>query len=212
MNILKKVGDLLSPNDPELVEKTLARLNEQDTWNDVFSTKLIELLDKVDQIKREARERLRKADERVQKAESVTQAESLLLEKAARFGDASQRLELAEAAEHRASAFAEDAKNKWERATSELDKARQMAVDARSMAEDAKGRLGSAQEALLRATWLLRLTVRYATVAVSLSWIAMSWTGWFMVRTRPFFWAVVGLSTLIIAAAVFVVRWSRSDT
>ena len=50
MGILKRVGDLLSPNDPELVEKTLARLTEQDTWNDVFSTKLIELLDKIDQV------------------------------------------------------------------------------------------------------------------------------------------------------------------
>ena len=50
VGILKRVGDLLSPNDTELVEKTLARLTEQDTWNDVFSTKLIELLDKIDQV------------------------------------------------------------------------------------------------------------------------------------------------------------------
>ena len=38
MGIMKKIGDLVSPNDPELVEKTLARLDEQDRWNDVFST------------------------------------------------------------------------------------------------------------------------------------------------------------------------------
>lgn len=40
-SLLKAYGDLFSPNDPELVAKTLTRISEQDTWNDVFSTKLI---------------------------------------------------------------------------------------------------------------------------------------------------------------------------
>jgi hypothetical protein len=55
MGIMKKVGEILSPNDPELVEKTLVRIEEQDHWNDVFSTKLIELLDSHDFLKTEIR-------------------------------------------------------------------------------------------------------------------------------------------------------------
>jgi hypothetical protein len=61
-NILKAVGELLSPNDPELIEKTLARIDEQDKWNDVFSTKLIELLDNMDLVKSELRERMRSVE------------------------------------------------------------------------------------------------------------------------------------------------------
>lgn len=151
MGILKKAGDLLSPNDPELVEKTLARLGEQDTWNDVFSTKLIELLDKIDKVKSDIRARLRIVDERIQKAESVTQAESSLLEKTARFGDASHRLKLAEAAEQRASAGAAEAKSEWERATAALDSIQRMAVDARSLADDAHRQFRSALEHELKA-------------------------------------------------------------
>jgi hypothetical protein len=49
--LLRDIGNVLSPNDPELVEKTLKRLEEQDLWNDLFSTKLIEVLDALDDIK-----------------------------------------------------------------------------------------------------------------------------------------------------------------
>jgi len=62
VNILKEIGNVLSPNDPELVEKTLTRLDEQDLWNDVFSTKLIEVLDTLDGIKSESRSALRNAE------------------------------------------------------------------------------------------------------------------------------------------------------
>jgi vacuolar-type H+-ATPase subunit I/STV1 len=89
---------LFSPSDPDLVEKILTRLAEQDTWNDVFSTKLIELLDKSDQVKREIRERMRKADERIKKAESVEQAESLLLEEAAKAEELKSKLTATERA------------------------------------------------------------------------------------------------------------------
>src|SRR6516162_10414453 len=88
MNFLK----IFLPSDPELIQKTLSRLAEQDTWNDVFSTKLIELLDKIDRIKSEIRLQIRKADERFQRAESLTIAESTLLEQAAEASQLNARL------------------------------------------------------------------------------------------------------------------------
>jgi myosin heavy subunit len=44
--------------DPQVISLVHERLTEQDRWNDVFSTKLIELLDKNDQIRSEIRARL----------------------------------------------------------------------------------------------------------------------------------------------------------
>ena len=77
MSILKHVVGAFSPEDPVLVQRTLARIAEQDTWNDVFSTKLIELLDNIDGLKHDLRERMRRI-------ESVTRAESALLDEATR--------------------------------------------------------------------------------------------------------------------------------
>jgi hypothetical protein len=206
MSILTELGKLLSPNDPELVQKTVDRINEQDKWNDVFSTKLIELLDKIDQIKSESRERLRKADERIQRAESVTQAESSLFEKAAKLNDALQLLELASAAERRASALAEEAKNRWEHSSIRLEEARQTAEAARILAQDASGRFRCAQDSLDQATKLSSNTVRYATLAVTLSWIASVWAGWFIIQTKPSFWAATTLSILLVSVAALLIR------
>jgi len=87
MKILKKVGDLLSPNDPELVEKTLLRLEEQDHWNDVFSTKLIELLDTNEALKKSAREATKALEE----------AKTLAAKAEIHFGDASRTMHAAKA-------------------------------------------------------------------------------------------------------------------
>jgi hypothetical protein len=212
LGILKNVRDLLSPSDPELVEKTLTRLNEQDTWNDVFSTKLIELLDKIDQVKSEIRQRLREADKRIQKAESVAQAESILMEKAAQFGDASRRLEMAQAAEERASAAALNAKRSFEEATATLEEAREEAVHARSMSEDASAKLRTAHEAESKAARLSRYAVRTAAITVALSWIALVWAGWLMLATKSAPWGAVALSLIISASAAFVTWRTRSDT
>lgn len=211
MKLLKKVSELLSPNDPELVEKTLARLGEQDMWNDVFSTKLIELLDKIDEVKSEIRERLRRSDERIQKAESVVQAESLLLEKAKKFGDASKRLEIAEAAERQACSMAEDARNQLGVAATTLEDARSKAEVARGQSEYASKQLRLAQEAHSRVRRFSRIVVRYATMAVALSWIAMSWIGWFLIHTRPALFGVVTFSILITVAAAFILRGTQID-
>ena len=74
MKILNEVGKLLSPNDPEVVEKTLTRLNEQDTWNDVFSTKLIEVLDSIDTFRAETRSSLLAVERSRQEAVEVKSA------------------------------------------------------------------------------------------------------------------------------------------
>jgi len=63
---LKEGRDLLdsvSKADPKVFELVNERLREQDKWNDVFSTKLIELLDKSDSIKAEIRQKLKAMEE-----------------------------------------------------------------------------------------------------------------------------------------------------
>jgi len=211
MGIMKGLGKLFSPNDPELVERTLARLNEQDTWNDVFSTKLIELLDKLDQIKGEIRQRLREADKRIERAESVTQAESILVEKAVKFGDASKRLEIAQAAEQRASAAALDAKRSLELATARLEEARNKAAEARIMAEGASASLRMAHEAESKAARLSCHTVRTAAITVALSWIALVWVGRLMVAPNSGLWIAVVLTLVVSASAGFVAWRTRND-
>jgi uncharacterized membrane protein YdbT with pleckstrin-like domain len=206
MSILKKVSELLSPSDPELVEKTLARLNEQDTWNDVFSTKLIELLDKIDLIKAEIRDRLRGADQRIQKAESVTQAESLLLEHAARFGNASERLDAAQKAAQQASADAAEAKKHLERATNLLESARRTEAEARDLADQARRDLCSAREAESRAAQISRVTARFAITGIAISFIVLAWTLWLVIRTKFLFWIVVSLSIVIAVVSIVLVR------
>lgn len=200
------VFNLFSPNDPELVAKTLTRLSEQDTWNDVFSTKLIELLDKIDLIKSEIRERLRRADERIEKAASLAQTESLLLEKMIEYGDASERLKSAEAAAERAIALAIDAKDAFWRANGVLDSARSMAIEAQSLAVDAKRKLNSAQEVQLRAERFSHRAFRFAVVAVALSWSAVAWSGCFIFRTKPYVLAALIFSLLIFSVAVLQIR------
>ncbi len=323
MKILKTVGELFAPNDPELVEKTLARLAEQDTWNDVFSTKLIELLDNIDAVKGEIRERMRKV-------ESVTQAESLLLEEAAKTealnhkladteknldaarrefleakgqytgaemlrtdsenlvsqaesryssarslledantgyqsamelasssGDAyresseklqessraykdatgksaeargsldaaSRRLDGAESAYHLAFQSEVEAKHLLERATSQLNEVLSLTNEAKRQFEAAQGRLASAISTLtaafkraecaeqkqLEAARLFRLTVRCATVAVALSWIATVWMGWFALRAVVPIWAACVLSVLMLIVTILVTRGVKDE-
>lgn len=203
--------DILKPSDPELVEKTLARLNEQDKWNDVFSTKLIELLDNIDRIKSETRKSLREVTERLQKAESVMQAESLLLEKAQEFGDASQRLEFAHAAQKRARTLAEEAQTRFQSASATLADARRNEEIARRHAEAANAQLLLAREAEERAVRLSRVIVCYATTAIAFSWIAAGWVGWLTVRTEPALWAASFWTILLLAVAALILRGAKRD-
>jgi len=107
---LKFLSELLSPADQELVEKTLARIDQQDTWNDVFSTKLIELLDNIDLLKSEIRERMRIA-------ESVTHTATVSLERA-------------ETAHSQASQSTLEARGLLEDSGRQLDRARELEAAA----------------------------------------------------------------------------------
>lgn len=52
------VSGLFKKRDPELVERTLQRFEAQDEWNDIFATKLIDVLDKIDRLQVRAAERM----------------------------------------------------------------------------------------------------------------------------------------------------------
>jgi hypothetical protein len=92
VSIMNKFGEWISPNDPQLVRTTLARLGEQDRWNDVFSTKLIELLDKHDNLRSEYRQMLSKATSDLEAAKSDgTKAKELLDSAIIRYNDAEKR-------------------------------------------------------------------------------------------------------------------------
>lgn len=69
-------------------KKVIERLHKQDTWNDLFSTKLIELLDKVDGICNSVSTRMRKIEE-------LSKAEELLLDEANNLRTAKEALSLA---------------------------------------------------------------------------------------------------------------------
>jgi DNA repair ATPase RecN len=60
--------------DPQLIEVVQTRLDEQDRWNDVFSTKLIELLDKNDAIRSEIKKRLIQIENACRCQEELTRA------------------------------------------------------------------------------------------------------------------------------------------
>jgi chromosome segregation ATPase len=138
------ITDWFKPNDPEVVKLTLCRLDEQDNWNDVFSTKLIELLDKIDAIKREIRERMRKADERIQKAESATQAESLLLEEAEKAENLANKLADAET-----TLIA--MRGEFQTAKSQYEGAQQLREESEEILAEAESKFGGAQELLAEA-------------------------------------------------------------
>ena len=61
MRLFNKVGGSFPSKHPEILEITLARVAEQDTWNDVFTNRLIQLVEKVEAVESEIREGLRTA-------------------------------------------------------------------------------------------------------------------------------------------------------
>ena len=196
MKFLKVFGELVSPNDPELVEKTLARLAEQDTWNDVFSTKLIELLDNIDLLKCESRERLRSVESAAQTA--------------------SESLNRAECAHKQASQSTLDAKRLLDQSTSQLARAQSRTEEATRQVHAAEQRLAAADRRLkeaaelaavaerkqLGAAAVFRRTVRFAVVATALSWVATAWMAWIAFRPTVPLWAACTVSMFTAVAAV----------
>jgi len=74
----------LAPKDSAFVKLALERVDEQDKWNDVFSTKLIELLDNIDTVKSELRKRMRAI-------ESAVRAEEYLAEQGTKAAAVTER-------------------------------------------------------------------------------------------------------------------------
>lgn len=207
MNIMSEIGRLLSPNDPELVEKTLARIAEQDTWNDVFSTKLIDLLDNIDLLKSEHREKLRT----LQAAQE----------------EVSLSLEYAETAHHKASESTREAKQMLDGAVAKLDlayyfsqAAKQDLQTAKEDMQTAERRLDAAdqclqkarkltqesQENYVRASKRFQAAVQYALWAVAISMTAIIWVIWVALRPDIPVWAASCASLTVVMAGIFIPR------
>jgi hypothetical protein len=188
---------VLSPKDPELVEKTLARLNEQDTWNDVFSTKLIELLDNMDSIKAEMRSMLRSLNESAAEAKRQT-------EKA---GD-----ELLRAREANEAVCRELHRKRIELATTmaALESAVTTARDELRLAKAAQesfvGVVAQAQQASIKTC---RDVARYLTLLASGSWLGTIWGLWFGFRASWDVWVPLVVSAAIAAAGTLFLWRSR---
>lgn len=129
--------DIFSASDPELVKKTLARIDEQDKWNDVFSTKLIELLDNIDGLKKDIRERMRRV-------EAVKVAESMLLDEAAKTETLNTKLEETKKALGLAGQEFQAATVQYRGAEELREKAEEILAEAESCFGEAKGLLESA--------------------------------------------------------------------
>ena len=175
MSILKKAADLFNPSDPELVEKTLARIAEQDTWNDVFSTKLIDLLDNIDGLKAGLRERMRSVE--------LSGAE------------AKQCLE--QSASHLARACSIE-----ERATRDLQAAHQNLLSAQQNLNAAQKLAAVAHGRHVAATAIFRKTVRWVLSAVALSWIGLTWTAWASFHSVTPIWAPCVATSVVVLAMI----------
>lgn len=198
MRIMREIGEFLSPNDPELVEKTLTRIAEQDTWNDVFSTKLIELLDNIDLLKTEHRQKLRAV-------ETATQNASVSLEKA-------------ENAHNRAAENFREAKRTLNESARQLDRARDCTTESEGQLRAAEDRLRSSEQILEKACELERLSeqkyvnavklvhkvVQYSVYSVAISLVAIVWYAWMALRTGFPIWAPSLATVVILLAATFI--------
>lgn len=142
--------------DPQVIELVDKRLSEQDKWNDVFSTKLIELLDKNDAVRAEIRKRLerivaasRAQEELIRAAEEhrtlnleYQKTSEVLVLAQERFARAERILTDAEALKQRAVAYStaegklSEARQAQEQAVAILDYAKRILFDAQQSTID----------------------------------------------------------------------------
>ena len=239
-NILQLFGELVSPNDPELVEKTLARINEQDKWNDVFSKKLIELLDNIDHLKAEIRERMRLAEvngntacaslERAEHAhkaaaEHTLEAERLLeveIRKGAQLAEATisaarASLEQAQRAHNEANEQVLEARRFLDGASRQVEHAQQRAVDAISRLRDAEEKLALADRKLTESRESERAAVkrskavmRWSLVATALSWSGTIWLAWVTLRPTFPLYGAIAVSTLIVIGLILIPQYAEN--
>lgn len=199
MSILKKAAELFSPSDPELVDKTLARLAEQDTWNDVFSTKLIDLLDNIDRLKSEIRQSSRVIDQRGADAKKSADESVSRLNHACQIEEKAT-VALREARQHLllSETNLQAACKRNEAAESSLAKALEFASEAR--ARDAR--------VLLR----LRKAVLWAVVAIAFSLVALVWGAWFVFRATMPLWIACIVTVIIMLATTLVSKRSSNES
>jgi hypothetical protein len=211
MPILGTIADLFSPNDPELVKKTLGRMSEQDIWNDVFSTKLIHVLDNIDSVKSEIRKGLRTVETSSKDGISAMARAERLYEKAS--------LDITEAKGYldRTVSHLSAAQSITEQATrvlnSQIGSVRGMTEQATRHFQAAQERLSSSDKTLqraremaavaerkhLRSAQQFRTAIFYISLAVALSWIAMAWL---MLRPTVPIWIALALSISLMFATI----------
>jgi hypothetical protein len=192
MSILKTAAKLFSPNDPELVEMTLARLSEQDTWNDVFSTKLIDLLDNIDRIKAEVRQ-------------SSRTAEQLGADAQKSLDDSVARLKHACDVEEKATAFLREAGQHLLSSETNLKTACERTKAAEGVLAKALELSSDARVRDARALSRLRTATLWVIAAIALSLIGFVWAAWLALRIWMPVWtacvatACIGLLAILIS-------------
>lgn len=135
--------DVLKADDPQFAEKSAQRFAAQDDWNDVFATKLIEILDKQDDFQARIRGQLMSAAELERLRSDIEKADGALAEcgqTAAKVAASGAGLEQAQRAAACARLKSEEADRQAVLAQSRLDAA------ARELGA-AKAKLASAREA-----------------------------------------------------------------
>lgn len=128
---------LFAPKDSEFVKLALNRIDEQDQWNDVFSTKLIELLDNIDAIRGDLRSRMRTI-------EAAVQAESLLIDEAAKAVDLSKKFSDAERS-------FKGMREQLGAATTAYHGAQSLRAESQRILDEAKGRFTRSEALLIEA-------------------------------------------------------------
>lgn len=200
MNILQKAAELFSPSDPELIEKTLARIEEQDTWNDVFSTKLIEVLDNIDRLKAELRQQMRDVQRSRDQVKQDLHGVDLLKVEVRQ-----QMLKVEQ--------LSAQAREDLQAAQDELGSSRKTLASSLSNLASSEQNLDAARnletaasQAHSAAAEVYRRTARWALVATTLSAMLFVWTSWLQFRPHLPMWIPGATTTICIAAAVLIVN------
>jgi hypothetical protein len=141
--------DVFRKKDPGLAVRLQQRAEQQDQWNDVFSTKLIELLDKVDAIRSETFKRLRRAEE-------LTIAEAALYEASTEHQRLAQGYKQAALSFQSATESLSSARELAAQADVVLQGATKIAFESEQVFSAASGKLEMAETRILSAEQILQ--------------------------------------------------------
>lgn len=156
----KKMGEkaistvnAISKADPQVIELVDKRMAEQDKWNDVFSTKLIELLDKSDTVRADIRKRLNQIAAASRAQEELVRAAEEHRTLTAEYQKTSAALVLAQEKFARAEGILTDADELKRRAVEytaahcQVNEALQTLKKASALLEEATKKLAEAEQA-----------------------------------------------------------------